>query len=90
MRAGDRLLGKLAIISGTPSGTGAETARVLAERGATVVLCDVQDELGTAVAREITEADGAAEYHTLDICSEAHWIALVEQAERKHGRSEQW
>ena len=86
MRGGNRLLGKVAIVTGAASGIGAETARVFAAHGAVVVLCDVQDELGIAVTREITDADGAAEYRTLDVCSEAHWIAVIEQAERRHGK----
>ncbi len=86
MNPGKRLLGKVAIVSGGASGIGAETARVFAAHGASVVLCDVQDDMGRAVAKEITDADGAAEYRKLDVCSEEQWIALVAATERTHGK----
>ena len=76
----------MAIISGGASGIGAETARVFAVHGATIVLCDVQDDLGREVEKEIADAGGAAEYHTLDVCSEQQWAALVAETERKHGK----
>ena len=86
MQPGKRLIDKVAIVTGGASGIGAETARVFAMHGATVVLCDVQDELGSAVATEIADAGGAAEYRTLDVCSEQQWLALVADTERKHGK----
>jgi NAD(P)-dependent dehydrogenase (short-subunit alcohol dehydrogenase family) len=86
MQPGKRLLDKVAIVTGGASGIGAETARVFALHGATVILCDVQDEMGHAVAKEITDAGGAAEYCTLDVCSEPQWVALVAETERKHGQ----
>ena len=86
MQPGKRLLDKVAIISGGASGIGAETARVFAAHGASVILCDLQEELGHAVAREIADAGGIAEYHTLDVCNEEQWIALVAATEQKHGK----
>ncbi len=86
MQPGKRLIGKVAIVSGGASGIGAETARQFALHGASVVLCDLQDDLGHAVAREITDAGGIAEYRPLDVCSEDQWIALVAATEQKHGK----
>src|ERR1700712_3277540 len=86
MPSGNRLLGKVAIISGGASGIGAETARVFAMNGASVILCDLQDDLGRGVAKEITDAGGIADYRTLDVCSEEQWIALVATTEQKYGR----
>jgi NAD(P)-dependent dehydrogenase (short-subunit alcohol dehydrogenase family) len=86
MTPGKRLPGKVAIITGGASGIGEETAHLFAHHGASVVLCDVQDDLGHAVAQEITDGGGAAEYRTLDVCSEAQWIALVSDVERKYGK----
>jgi NAD(P)-dependent dehydrogenase (short-subunit alcohol dehydrogenase family) len=86
MQPGKRLLDKVAIISGGASGIGAETARQFAMHGAIVVLCDVQDDLGDAVTKEITGAGGIAEYRSLDVCSEQQWIAMVAQTERKYGK----
>jgi NAD(P)-dependent dehydrogenase (short-subunit alcohol dehydrogenase family) len=66
MQIGKRLLDKVAIVTGGASGIGAETARVFAAHGASVVICDLQDELGRTVAKEITDAGGVAEYRSLD------------------------
>ena len=86
VQRGERLQGKVAIVTGGASGIGAETARVFAHQGASVVLCDIQDDLGQAVAKEITDAGGTAEYRRLDVCSEAEWIRLAEDVERKYGK----
>jgi NAD(P)-dependent dehydrogenase (short-subunit alcohol dehydrogenase family) len=86
MQPGKRLVDKVAIISGGASGIGAETARVFAMHGATVVLCDVQDDLGRGVAKEITDAGGVADYQTLDVCSEDQWISLISATEQRYGK----
>jgi NAD(P)-dependent dehydrogenase (short-subunit alcohol dehydrogenase family) len=86
MQPGKRLLDKVAIVSGGASGIGAETARAFALHGAAVVLCDLQDDLGQTVAREITDAGGVAEYRGLDVCNEQQWIALVAAVEQKYGK----
>jgi NAD(P)-dependent dehydrogenase (short-subunit alcohol dehydrogenase family) len=86
MQSGNRLLGKVAIISGGASGIGAETARVFAAQGASVVLCDLQDDLGQTVAKQISDTGGAAEYRTLDVCQEDQWIALISTVEQKYGK----
>src|SRR5437764_14793132 len=86
MQGGERLHDKVAIISGGASGIGAETARVFAAQGASVVLCDLQDDLGHAVAKEIVDAGGSAEFRMLDVCREEQWIAVVAAAEQKYGK----
>ena len=86
MAPGPRLTGKVAIVTGGASGIGAETARQFAAHGASVVLCDVQDDLGRTVAQEITDNGGVAEYRNLDVTDEAQWIALVAAVEAKYGR----
>lgn len=86
MQPGKRLIDKVAIVSGGASGIGAETARAFAAHGASVVLCDLQDDLGREVAQEIIDAGGVAEYRPLDVCSEEQWIALVGETERTYGK----
>jgi NAD(P)-dependent dehydrogenase (short-subunit alcohol dehydrogenase family) len=86
MQPGKRLPGKVAIVTGGASGIGAETARQFALHGASVVLCDVQDDLGRTVAQTITDDGGVAEYRALDVCAEDQWIALVADVERKYGK----
>ncbi len=86
MQPGKRLLDKVAIITGGASGIGAETARVFAAHGATVILCDLQEDLGRAVAQEIADAGGVAEYHTLDVCNEEQWVSRIAATEQTYGK----
>src|SRR5258708_38190843 len=53
MEPGKRLLGKVAIVTGGASGIGAETARLFARHGASVLLTDANTSLGQTVAKEI-------------------------------------
>jgi NAD(P)-dependent dehydrogenase (short-subunit alcohol dehydrogenase family) len=86
MEPGQRLPGKVAIVTGGASGIGAETARTFARHGASVVLCDLQDDLGVSVAGEIVSAGGIGEYLHLDVTQEDGWIALVNEVEAQYGR----
>src|SRR5437879_1556458 len=83
MEPGKRLPGKIAIVTGGASGIGAETASTFARHGASVVLCDLQDELGLTVAGEIVAAGGVAEYRRLDVTQEDGWTALAADVEAK-------
>ena len=69
-----RVDGKVALISGAARGMGASHARLLAAEGARVVLGDVLDEEGRAVAEEIGDA---ARYVHLDVTSPEDWAAAV-------------
>lgn len=77
-----RLEGKTAIITGTAQGTGEVLARVFAEEGARLVVGDVQDERGAAVAKEI--GDTAAFVH-LDVSNEDDWKRAVTTAVERFG-----
>ena len=73
---------KVAIVTGAARGTGAAIARRLAEEGARVVLGDLLDEPGEAVAREIGEA---ASYRHHDVTRAAEWEAIVAHALERFG-----
>ena len=64
--------GHVFIITGGASGLGEGTARVLAARGATVVIADMQAERGASVAREI-----GGHFVKCDVSSEADGQAAV-------------
>ena len=81
-----RVAGKVAIITGGASGIGRACAMRLAEEGAEVVLTDIQDEAGHAVAAEINAAGGAAEYLSHDVTSEEAWISVVTSVVNHHRR----
>ena len=86
MQPGKRLVEKVAIVTGAASGIGAETARVFARHGASVLLTDTSVALGKAVAQQISEAGGVATFATQDVRAEAQWTAIVAQAEKTYGR----
>jgi 3alpha(or 20beta)-hydroxysteroid dehydrogenase len=69
--------GKVAIITGAARGTGEETARKFVAEGARVVLADVLDDLGEAVAASLGDA---AVYTHLDVTAEEDWSAAVKCA----------
>lgn len=79
---GDRLAGKVAIVSGAARGQGEAEARRFVEEGASVLLTDVLDEEGEKVAAELGDA---AAYRHLDVTSEDDWIAAVAEAEERFG-----
>jgi 3alpha(or 20beta)-hydroxysteroid dehydrogenase len=70
-----RVDGKTALISGGARGIGAASARALVAEGAKVVLGDVLDDEGRAVADELGDA---ARYVHLDVTSPDDWTAAVE------------
>ena len=77
-----RLDGKTALVTGSARGTGAATARLFVAEGARVLVSDVLDERGEAVAAEL---GAAARYQHLDVTSEDDWARAVERAERELG-----
>lgn len=81
-----RLEGKVAIITGGARGQGAAEAKLFAREGAKVIVGDMLDQEGAAVAAEIAEAGGAAEYVYLDVTSEQDWNRAIEVAISRFGK----
>jgi 3(or 17)beta-hydroxysteroid dehydrogenase len=73
----------VAIVTGGASGIGAATCRLLAREGATVVVADLQDDLGAKVAAEI---GGMAVFQRLDVASDADWQRVIDDTLRRFGR----
>lgn len=73
----NRVDGKVALVTGATRGIGAETARLLAQAGAKVVVTGRQEALGRAVADEIAGAGGAAAFVALDVTREADWEQAI-------------
>ena len=72
---------KVALVTGGANGLGRGTAEALINRGAKVVLADIEDDTGRATAAEI----GAEFIHT-DVTDPAASQAAVEFAKQKFGR----
>jgi 3alpha(or 20beta)-hydroxysteroid dehydrogenase len=69
------LQGTVAIVTGGGRGIGEATARRLVGDGARVVIGDIRDDLGSAVARSLGRA---ARYVHLDVTSQDDWRQVVE------------
>lgn len=69
-----RLAGKVALVTGGARGMGAAHARRFVAEGARVVISDVLDAEGAALA---TELGAAARYIHLDVTSPDEWAAAV-------------
>ena len=81
-----RVAGKVALVTGGASGLGAESARRLAREGAAVVLTDLAQEAGMALADEIQAAGGKALFLAHDVTSESDWERVVAKALETFGR----
>ncbi len=78
-----RLDGKVAIVTGAARGRGEATARLLVREGARVVLADILDDAGEAVAKSLGDS---ALYVHLDVASEPDWRRAVELTLEGFGR----
>ena len=74
---GNRLTGKVAIVTGAARGMGASFARAMVAQGAKVVLGDVLDEEGLALEAELGRD---AAYVHLDVTNREHWRHAVDRA----------
>jgi len=81
-----RVEGKVALITGGASGIGRGCAERLAEEGATVVVTDLQDEMGADVVAAIIAGGGKADYLHHDVTSEQAWIDVIAAIKARRGR----
>ncbi|HLW95735.1 MAG TPA: SDR family NAD(P)-dependent oxidoreductase [Solirubrobacteraceae bacterium] len=79
MSTGERLAGRIALVSGGARGIGAAHARALAGEGARVLIGDLLEAEGEALAAEL--GGERARFAALDVTDEAAWTAAVSAAE---------
>jgi rhamnulose-1-phosphate aldolase/alcohol dehydrogenase len=84
---GGELAGRIAVVTGGASGIGRATARLLAERGAHVVVADMNTEGAESVAEEIVAAQGAgrAVADEVDVTDEQTVVSMIERAVLEYG-----
>ena len=80
------LSGKIAIVSGASRGIGEETARLLAEQGAHVIVSSRKIDDCTRVAESIVEAGGSAEAFACHVGNLDDIHATFEHIRSAHGR----
>ena len=78
-----RLDGKVAIVTGAARGMGATEAALFVDEGASVVLTDVNDDDGRALAASLGKQ---AEYVHHDVGDEDSWNELIKRVDDAHGR----
>ena len=85
MKASFDFAGGVVVITGGANGIGAALARRAAKSGATVVVVDIQDEVGEALAAE-DNSPGTIEFEHLDVSDEAEVTSVIGGIHARHGR----
>jgi NAD(P)-dependent dehydrogenase (short-subunit alcohol dehydrogenase family) len=81
----NQLHDKVAVITGAASGIGRATALLFAREGAAVVITDVNESGGKAVAAEITSHGGRAQFELADVTRAADCQRIVATTVREFG-----
>ena len=76
-----RMQDKVALITGGAGGLGGATARRMAQEGAKVILADLDQEQGEALARTLGGA-----FVGLNVTNEDSWLSAVKSVDSKFGR----
>ena len=83
---GERLNGKVAIITGSGRGIGRVGAELFAREGAAVVVSDIDAENAEQATKAIVEAGGRAVCHPADVTDSSEVDRLVDRAVAEFGR----
>lgn len=81
-----KLDGKVVVITGGASGIGAASAVESVKEGAYVLIADMNDAQGEALAAELNAGGRKAIYQHVDVTREDHVRSMIETAAREFGR----
>jgi NAD(P)-dependent dehydrogenase (short-subunit alcohol dehydrogenase family) len=82
----NRLVGKVAIVTGAALGLGRATATRMAEEGAAVAILDRQDDVGEALAKDLAGSGLKARYWRCDVRHETEIERCFDEAVAAFGR----
>jgi NAD(P)-dependent dehydrogenase (short-subunit alcohol dehydrogenase family) len=82
----NRVKNKAAIVTGSASGIGEATAKLLAAEGASVAIVDIKDDEGKRVAAEIKTAGGTAGFWHMDVSKEDEVKKTFADIYKKYGK----
>ena len=84
---GDRLAGRVAIVTGGASGIGASTCRLFSRQGARgVVIADINEAAGKSLEAELNSHIGNAVFRRLDVAQATQWADAVDAVLQRYGR----
>jgi NAD(P)-dependent dehydrogenase (short-subunit alcohol dehydrogenase family) len=87
MSSADSFDGTVALVTGGTGGLGAETARALADRGASLAIVGRDRERGTDVAADLDgRTDGWVEFYRADLASQESVRRLADRFRERHDR----
>lgn len=78
--------GKAALVTGGASGIGAAVAELLAREGASVAVTDIDELRGPELVAGVGKAGHEAIFLHQDVTSEARWVEVVAEIEKRYGR----
>jgi len=85
---GQRLKGRVAVVTGGAQGIGFGIASRLAAEGAVLVIADIKDKSAQDAAQRIKDSGGTASAFAVDIGDDASVEALATHVDKTHGRCE--
>ena len=78
--------GKVALVTGGANGIGAAIARTFAREGGSIVLTDLDDARGEALAAELVQTGARALYLQQDVTDERRWPQVIDAVAERFGR----
>ena len=78
--------GRVALVTASGSGIGRESAQLFAQRGARVVVADIDADGGAQTVELLRAAGGEASFVKVDACSEESVVAMIDFVMATYGR----